>query len=76
MDLLLNERDTDSDLSDSDDDELLIYDVRRPRWIRERNNYFEEYDDVDFKTRFRLSKESVLSVLDHIEHQLEFPTDR
>lgn len=31
--------------------------VRRQRIFKERRSYFEEYDDVDFCTRFRLSKE-------------------
>ncbi|KAJ9583758.1 hypothetical protein L9F63_021900, partial [Diploptera punctata] len=51
-------------------------DRRRPRWIKERSEYFENYDDLDFVTHFRLSKPSALSVLDMIENQLEFPTDR
>ncbi|KAJ9598267.1 hypothetical protein L9F63_011088, partial [Diploptera punctata] len=54
------------------EDEL---DRRRPRWIKERSEYFENYDDLDFVTHFRLSKPSALSVLDMIENQLEFPTD-
>lgn len=50
--------------------------VRRPKIFKERRNYFEEYDDVDFCTRFRLSKESVLYVLDFIEDKLEYPSDK
>ena len=48
----------------------------RPRWIRERSSYFEEYDDVDFLTRFRMSKETTVTILQQIEDQLEFPSDR
>ncbi|RVE41446.1 hypothetical protein evm_013903 [Chilo suppressalis] len=41
-----------------------------------RRNYYEEYDEESFKTRFRLSKSSALDVLQLIEHQLEFPNDK
>lgn len=50
--------------------------VRRPRVFKERRHYFEEYDDVDFCTRFRLSKQSCLDVLELIEDKLEYPSDR
>lgn len=46
---------------------------RRPRFIQERSDYFADLDDVDFCTRFRLSKRSALQVLDLIDHRLEFP---
>lgn len=58
--------------SDSDDD----YVPRRPRWIKERVNYFDDYDDHDFAIRFRLSKESTLCLLDKLEHKLEYSSDR
>ncbi|XP_051164287.1 putative nuclease HARBI1 [Leptopilina boulardi] len=59
--------------SSSDEDNVP---VRRPRWIRERSQHFDDFDDLDFETRFRLSKESALDVLSQIEDKLEFPTDR
>lgn len=59
--------------NDSDDEEFV---VRRPRWIREREVPFHGLDDKDFVTRFRLSKQTVLLVLQAIEDRLEFPTDR
>lgn len=58
----------------SSDDEYVP--LRRPRWIRERNQHFENFDDTDFETRFRLSKESALYVLSQIEDKLEFSSDR
>lgn len=58
--------------SDSDDD----YVPRRPRWIKERVNYFDDYDDHDFAIRFRLFKESTLCLLDKLEHKLEYSSDR
>lgn len=59
--------------SDSDDEDYL---GGRPRWFKERSNYFEDYDDLDFITRFRLSKTSVLNLLTKIEHRLEYASDR
>ncbi|KAE8739090.1 hypothetical protein FOCC_FOCC015413 [Frankliniella occidentalis] len=55
--------------SDSDDD----MPARRPRLIKERIPHFDDLDDVDFVRRFRLSKQSVLHVLDQIENSLEYP---
>lgn len=59
---------------DSSDDEDVV--IRRPRWIREREDHFNNLDDVDFFTRFRLTKQTVLSVLIQIENSLEFTSDR
>lgn len=55
-----------------DEDEFI---ARRPRWIREREEHFDTLDDKDFVTRFRLTKPTVLSVLESIEDKLEFPTN-
>ncbi|XP_011705880.1 PREDICTED: putative nuclease HARBI1 [Wasmannia auropunctata] len=49
---------------------------RRRRKFKHRINYFEELDDVDFKMRFRLNKQSVLLVLEEIRGELEFLTNR
>ena len=56
-----------------EDDELI---PRRPRIISERTNFFNILDDKDFEMRFRLSKRSTLEVLESIEGNLEFPSDR
>lgn len=61
---------------ENDEDELVIFSIRRPRWIRERAEDFESLDDRDFITRYRLTKPTVLSILEKIEHQLEYETDR
>lgn len=58
--------------SDSDEE----YVVRRPRWIRERVDDFNNLDEIDFITRYRLSKRTALSVLETIEDELEFLTDK
>ncbi|CAK1587254.1 unnamed protein product [Parnassius mnemosyne] len=62
--------------SDSDDSEDETYVVRRPRWIKERNNYFYDYDDEDFRIRFRLSKAAAHNLLIKIEDHLEFISER
>jgi len=68
------------DYDDNDEDDLIIdiiiFAVRRPRWIRERAQEFHNLDDRDFITRYRLSKATVLSILDQIEESLEYETDR
>ncbi|XP_063236203.1 putative nuclease HARBI1 [Bacillus rossius redtenbacheri] len=56
---------------DESDEEDAI--VRRPRWMRDRSDYFEMYDEEDFKIHFRLSKQSTMFVLELIENQLQFP---
>ncbi|CAH2093315.1 unnamed protein product [Euphydryas editha] len=47
----------------------------RPRWFKERANYFLDLDDHDFVLRFHLSKNAALTLLAKIEHHLEYPTD-
>nr|CAH7733526.1 unnamed protein product [Callosobruchus chinensis] len=49
--------------------------IGRPRWIRERDEHFENLDDVDFQQRFRLSKAATQEILDLIKDQLDFSTD-
>ncbi|KAJ4429720.1 hypothetical protein ANN_21924 [Periplaneta americana] len=60
----------------SDEEYGQEYKRRRPRWLKERATYFQDYDDSDFVTHFRLSKTSALSVLSVVEHCLEFTTNR
>lgn len=48
----------------------------RPRVYRERPDFFTQYDDKDFFVRYRLSKDSVIFVLQKLEHILEYPDDR
>lgn len=49
--------------------------ARRPRKIYERL-YFDQYDDVDFKRRFRLEKRTVQYLLTLIEHRIRAPSER
>lgn len=50
--------------------------MARPRLFRERPDFFSKYDDADFLSRYRLSKETVLFLLDKIEPCLEYSDDR
>lgn len=61
---------------DDDDEELLPAFGRRPRFIRERIEHFDDLDDADFVMRFRFSKQTALNLLMKIDHRLEFPTDK
>lgn len=61
---------------ENDEDDFIIFAVRRPRWIRERAEDFDSLYDRDFITRYRLTKPTVLSILEKIEHHLEYKTDR
>lgn len=47
-----------------------------PRQIYNRFNYFESMDDASFFKRFRLSRHTVLHLLEQIEMQLEHPIDK
>lgn len=66
----------DDDDEHNEDDEFIIFAIRRPRLIRERAEDFDNLDDIDFVTRYRLSKSTVLSILEKIEDALDFETDR
>nr|CAH7733525.1 unnamed protein product [Callosobruchus chinensis] len=61
---------------DSSEDEDMLTPIGRPRWIRERDEHFENLDDVDFQQRFRLSKAATQEILDLIKDQLDFSTDK
>lgn len=50
--------------------------VRRPKIIRHRPNYFEEYDRLDFFKRFRLTPRTVENVIEEIEGLIAHPTNR
>ncbi|KAG5868012.1 hypothetical protein JTB14_036570 [Gonioctena quinquepunctata] len=66
-------------LLDSDEDidivEVLQHE-RRLYIVRERVDNFEKWDDHDFHARFRMRKDTVLSILELIENSLEFRSDR
>lgn len=49
---------------------------RRPKIVRLRPNFFEEYDNKDFFDRFRLTKPTVESIWEELEDILSYPTNR
>jgi hypothetical protein len=62
-----------------------IYDVnayssdeepRKPKTIRFRPNHFEEWDQKDFFSRFRLSSRTVERLLEEIEEAICYQTNR
>lgn len=57
-------------LSSSDDEDIIRHIDRRPKKFKLRMNYFDDLDDIEFKMRFRLNKNSVLLVLNNIEEEL------
>lgn len=63
-------------LEDDDLDayELIVYGI--PRNVHMRNNYFAEYDELNFFRRFRLRKESVINILEQIKNQLQYTHNR
>lgn len=62
-----------SSSSSSEDEEIII---RRPKIYKNRKNYFEIYDELDFFERFRLTKTAVQGILQEIEHMIKLPTNR
>ena len=59
-------------LDDEDIEEL----NRRKKRFKQRINYLEELDDIEFKMRFKLNKTSVLLVLENIKDELKFLTNK
>ncbi|XP_066596953.1 putative nuclease HARBI1 [Prorops nasuta] len=69
-------------LIDDDHDEFnlldheSIYNYRRPRLIKPRIDWFNLYDAIDFVTRFRITKENFVIILEKIEHKIRSQTER
>lgn len=61
--------------SDSDYEEIIsIIICRRQKTIQERPHYFMIYDDVDFRERFRMTKEGAWNVLQLIRPRIAHST--
>jgi len=57
------------DMDDLVDLELLDVTDKKPRVVKPRTDPFNDYDDVEFKTRFRLGKPVVQKLLEQVsEH--------
>lgn len=67
-------------IMDSDEEILeFIVDNIKPRKaykVQERINHMEKWNDEEFFIRFRLMKHTILMLLEMIEEQLTFKTDR
>ena len=46
-----------------------------PRTVYQRQNFFDVMDEISFRKRFRLSRQSVLQVFMMIDEEIEFPYD-
>lgn len=60
------------------DDDLEIIDIIEngfPRQIHQRRDYFDTMDNYTFFRKFRLYKDTVLSILERIDHELEYPNN-
>lgn len=71
MDRLFNNLLDSSSSSNSDDD---IPGQRRVRVVKQRNNLFHELDEVEFKKRFRVSK-NTFQHLENLLQDIEEPLD-
>lgn len=67
--------DEENDLVEDDVEVVEIIEFGLPRQIYTRANYFDTFDDVSFRRRFRLTKECVHNLLILIEHRLEYQHD-
>ena len=66
-------------LTSSDDEieeDIYVFIRRRTRIFKERVNFFDNFDDIDFQTRFRLSKVCVRDLLNQIEGVLSHASER
>lgn len=68
--------DTSSSSSSSSSDEEQEMCLRRPKIYRRREQHFSSLDDIEFFDRFRLTKRSVLCLLQQIASSLSFPSNR
>ena len=56
-------------VEDEEDDEL--FGTSRPYTIRVRRDHLDIWDDLDFRCRFRLKKETVIIIKQAIERRLQ-----
>ncbi|XP_044749807.1 uncharacterized protein LOC123310404 [Coccinella septempunctata] len=69
--------------SDSDSDIEILHQLNdfrryydRPYIIRDRENHWDKWDDIEFIRRFRVSKTSARTILSEIEEKISHPTSR
>ncbi|ERL95949.1 hypothetical protein D910_00663 [Dendroctonus ponderosae] len=66
----------DSDEEDDMFDNMLTVTPRRPKVLKNRPNYFIEYTDLEFFTRFRMQKQTCETLLHVIVNDLKSQTER
>jgi hypothetical protein len=69
----VNMDDYDSDGDVLDVINFIEFDI--PRTLYEGSHFFLTLDEVKFRKRFRLTKDTVMHILGQIDHNLEFPYD-
>ena len=57
-------------------DEEVRRDLRRQRVLRDRQNPFDFYDEMDIIHRYRLDIQSIICIINLVEESLERPTKR
>uniref|UniRef100_A0A8W8HXN7 EGF-like domain-containing protein n=1 Tax=Magallana gigas TaxID=29159 RepID=A0A8W8HXN7_MAGGI len=57
-------------------DEQVRRDLRRQRIFRDRQNPLDAYNDLEIIQRYRLDRQSIISIIDLIKDRLERPTQR
>lgn len=67
---------TDSSDSDSDLEDYVNVVLRRPRTLHQRPDHINYWDDLDFFNRFRLTKNTVQILVNEIQEQIRYPTER
>lgn len=67
---------SDSSDSDSDLEDYVNIVFRRPRILHQRVNHMNQWDDLDFFNRFRLSKHTVHILVNQIEEEIQHQTER
>ncbi|XP_048521152.1 uncharacterized protein LOC125503964 [Dendroctonus ponderosae] len=66
----------DSDEEDDMFDNMLTVTARKPKVFKNRPNYFIEYTDLQFFTRFRMQKQTCETLLHLIVNDLKSQTER
>nr|XP_034309603.1 putative nuclease HARBI1 [Crassostrea gigas] len=57
-------------------DEQVRLDLRRQRIFRDRQNPLDAYNDLVIIQRYRLDRQSIISIIDLVKDRLERPTQR
>lgn len=57
-------------------DEQVRRNLRWERVFRDRQNPLDAYDDLDIIHRYRLDRQSIMSIIDLVKDRLERPTQR